>query len=389
MTASTVASDAVEAIRERVEAAATAGAPLRVVGSGTWLDAGQPVDAAEELSTRDLRGVVEYVPGDLTLTARAGTSLAEIRAVTAPEQQWLALDPFGSDDGTIGATVATGSWGPLATFFGAPRDLVLGLEIVTGTGSVVRGGGRVVKNVAGFDLTRLVTGSWGTLGVITEVTVRLHARPEADRTVVIGLTDGSAGVQRIGDALRTLPFRAYACELLNDAFARSLGVADQTTVLVRLAGNGEAVAAQRASLERLGDTRDAANDVWNRLRHAEPRDAIVFRCSRRRSHLAEIWQHVATVSSACPGTLVHATPERGVVRCMVPTVGGGMATEHVKRALGADANITSVGERMPAELWGGVAPTPADPARQRLWRGIQQAFDPGRVLNPGILGSVV
>jgi FAD/FMN-containing dehydrogenase len=74
---------------------------------------------------------------------------------------------------------------------------------------------------------------------------------------------------------------------------------------------------------------------------------------------------------------------------MVPTVGGGMATEHVKRALGADANITSVGERMPAELWGGVAPTPADPARQRLWRGIQQAFDPGRVLNPGILGSVV
>ena len=163
--------------------AAQRGAPLRIVGRGTWLDAGRPVRATETLSTRELSGITEYVPGDLTLTARAGTTLGEIREATAAHGQWLALDPSGSDDGTIGATIATASAGPLVTFFGAPRDLVLGVEFVTGAGVVARGGGRVVKNVAGFDLTRLLTGSWGTLGVITEVTVRLHARPEADESV--------------------------------------------------------------------------------------------------------------------------------------------------------------------------------------------------------------
>ena len=134
---------------------------------------------------RELSGITEYVPGDLTLTARAGTTLGEIRDATAAHGQWLALDPYGADEGTIGATIATASAGPLSTFFGGPRDLVLGVEFVTGDGVVARGGGRVVKNVAGFDLTRLITGSWGTLGVVTEVTLRLHARPRGDETFAL------------------------------------------------------------------------------------------------------------------------------------------------------------------------------------------------------------
>ena len=89
------------------------GTTLRIVGRGTWLDAGRPVQATETLSTRELSGITEYVPGDLTLTARAGTTLGEIRDATAAHGQWLALDPYGTDDGTIGATVATGSAGPL------------------------------------------------------------------------------------------------------------------------------------------------------------------------------------------------------------------------------------------------------------------------------------
>src|SRR5206468_6797235 len=124
-------------------------------------------------------------PGDLTLTARAGTTLAEIRSATAEHNQWLALDPSGRDESTLGAIAATASAGPLATAFGTPRDLILGLEFVSGDGHIARGGGKVVKNVAGFDLTRLFIGSWGTLGVITEVSVRLHAKPEVDRTIAI------------------------------------------------------------------------------------------------------------------------------------------------------------------------------------------------------------
>ena len=130
---------------------------------------------------------MSYVPGDLTLTVRAGTSLSEIERVTREHDQWLPLDPYGSTDGTIGATIATASAGPLASSFGLPRDLLLGLEFVNGRGDVVRGGGKVVKNVAGFDLSRLLTGSWGTLGVITEVTLRLYALPKADRTFVVAL----------------------------------------------------------------------------------------------------------------------------------------------------------------------------------------------------------
>src|SRR5262249_12974640 len=180
----TLVSSPAEAIAERLRDAGAHDTRLRIAGAGTWLDAGRPVESSEQLSLAAHAGITEYTPGDLTLTARAGTTLREVHDAVAPHGQWLALDPFGADDGTIGATIATASAGPLATRFGTPRDLTLGLEFVSGRGAIVRGGGRVVKNVAGFDLTRLLTGSWGTLGVITEATVRLHARPETDVTLV-------------------------------------------------------------------------------------------------------------------------------------------------------------------------------------------------------------
>src|SRR5918912_3006796 len=136
-------------VQERVRDAAERGAPLRIAGRGTWLDAGRAVRTDHLLSLESLSGVVEYTPGDLTLTARAGTPLEEIARVTGAEGQWLALDPFGAVNGTLGATVATASSGPLAHAFGTPRDSVLGLTFVDGTGAVVLAGGRVVKNVAG------------------------------------------------------------------------------------------------------------------------------------------------------------------------------------------------------------------------------------------------
>src|SRR5689334_19753034 len=120
--------------------------PVRIISRGTWLQAGRPVRHAESIVLDGLSGIVDYTPGDLTLTARAGTTLAEIDEVTRAHGQWLTLDPFGSESATLGATIATGSYGPLAHHFGAPRDVVLGAEFVTGTGALVRGGGRVVKN---------------------------------------------------------------------------------------------------------------------------------------------------------------------------------------------------------------------------------------------------
>lgn len=147
-----------------------------MVGRGAWLDAGNPVAARGRLSLAHDSGIVAYTPGDLTITVRAGSTIGEIGDTLRPHDQWLALDPAGGPDGSIGATVATCSYGPAAALFGTPRDQVLGMTIVTGNGDIIKPGGRVVKNVAGFDLTRLMIGAWGTLGVITEVTLRVRSR---------------------------------------------------------------------------------------------------------------------------------------------------------------------------------------------------------------------
>ena len=150
--------------------------PLRIIGCGTWLGAGSPVVADMRLTLADDSGIVAYVPDDLTVTVRAGTTLRELGETLGQHDQWVALDPEGGPDITIGATVATCSYGPAAALFGTARDQVLGITVVLGTGEVIRPGGRVVKNVAGFDLTRLMIGAWGTLGVITEVTLRVRSR---------------------------------------------------------------------------------------------------------------------------------------------------------------------------------------------------------------------
>jgi glycolate oxidase FAD binding subunit len=131
------------------------------------------------VSTRRMDGVVTYEPADLTLTAGAGIELDELVRSTAEHGQWLPADPPGGGEGSLGATVATASGGFLRTRYGSLRDLTLGLTLVTGDGRVLRLGGRVVKNVAGFDLVRLAVGSWGTLGLVTEVTVLLQPRPPA------------------------------------------------------------------------------------------------------------------------------------------------------------------------------------------------------------------
>jgi glycolate oxidase FAD binding subunit len=379
--------DSVAAIREAVLEASRAHKTLRIVARGTWLDAGHPVQASETLSTRELAGITEYVPGDLTLTALAGTTLGEIRAATARHGQWLALDPYGMDDGTIGATVATGSAGPLVTSFGRPRDLVLGVEFVTGAGVVARGGGRVVKNVAGFDLARLLTGSWGTLGVITEVTVRLHARPESDESVAISLDERlTPAAERVRQLLRRLPFAPYACEVVNDSLARHLGVSAGVAVLVRMGGNRESVRAQRAAFNELGDVREIDANVWSSLRESEPAGVNVLRLSRLPSEIGSTWSDAKAIGATCGGNaaFLHATPSRGVVRCIVPR-GDAAARARLRDVLAAPTTATRVGERLEAELWPLVSSlSPSDSLAQR----VRSAFDPHAILNPGVLGAM-
>jgi glycolate oxidase FAD binding subunit len=367
---------------DRIRDSAARGAALRIVGQGTWLNAGRPVRAAETISTRDYGGIVDYVPGDLTLTARAGTTFSEINAATAQHNQWLALDPHGTDDGTIGAAIATASSGPLSTGFGLPRDLVLGVEFVTGGGMVARGGGRVVKNVAGFDLTRLLTGSWGTLGIISEVSIRLHARPEADVTVGVSMSGGGGDASRVRQFLRRMPFTPFACEILNTAASRVVANQASPMAIFRLGGNGESVRAQRAALQELGLVAELDPALWIRLRTAEPDDAIVFRLSQLPSKLGECWNAAMRVAADCSDTLIHARPALGVVRCIVPRSDANVAA--LARMFAEPRTQTRIGERLPAALWDACAPSVANAS---LSRRIKATFDPSTVLNPGILGE--
>ena len=258
-----------------IRAAAAAGRVLRLVGAGTWLEAGHSVRADAELSTTQLAGITAYRPEDLTLSAGAGTTLAELDEATRAHGQWCPLLPWGDDRGTIGATIATATAGPFAERLGRPRSLVLGLECVDGTGRIIAAGGRVVKNVAGFDLTRAVTGSWGTLGLITHVHLRLRARPVVDESWAV---DAPADARQSIRAFADGPFAPLACVNVA-ADGTPASSQDDRLWIVRLGGNEANVAAARASLRAIGTIRPLAPTIWDELRqtHAPAARALRWR----------------------------------------------------------------------------------------------------------------
>jgi len=361
-----------------VAAAARDGRSVRIAGGGSWLRAGRPVQDAPVLSTRGLAGIREYVPGDLTLTAGAGTPLSDIQRAAAEHGQWLACDPLGVPDGTLGATIATASYGPLATHYGTPRDLVLGLEFITGSGTVARAGGRVVKNVAGYDLSRLMIGAWGTLGVVTEISLRLHARPEAERSLAVRLDD--TGVGRAREFLARAPFVPLAFEILNQSAAAALGLERRTTALIRLGGNPDALAAQLGACAALGQHEEIDAGVWDRLRGLGTAVRASARFADVRSRFATLWSECERVGPR--GAVLLGMPARGVVRLLLPSGvdahdGDSFAT------MGASIQCANVVfEELPPTAWGEVM---GEGPVAEIARELRGRFDPRGVLNTGIL----
>ena len=365
-------------LADRVKQARASGRSLRIVAAQTWLDAGRPVAASDTLSLAEHRGILEYVPGDLTLTARAATSLADLYAATKAQGQWLPLDPWGGDSGSIGATITTATAGPHAHAMGLPRDVVLGLEFISGAGDVIRAGGRVVKNVAGFDLARLLIGSWGTLGIVTEVTVRLRARPLVMRTLAFSINDNASALNELAIRLRALPFTPLAAELVNGVVASALGVGKEATALVRLGGNAASVARQLDLLRALGSGTDAPESIWSAMRHDEPREAATWRTSALPSVFGETWTAAVRATRDLDGTRMHGSIARGIVRVCAPPA----HTTALLAAVNGNEGNTIV-ERLPADAWPRLRKAPADALHETLRR----TFDPDRILNPGIMGS--
>ncbi|HEX9162159.1 MAG TPA: FAD-binding oxidoreductase [Thermoanaerobaculia bacterium] len=155
------------------------------IGGGTQQQLGNPpADVDAEIRTARMNRILEYAPADMVMRVEAGATLAQVQAAAREHRQMLALDPPNPDRSTIGGMVATGAYGPRRARFGAVRDLIIGVTLVRGDGVVARGGGKVVKNVAGFDLPKVACGSLGTLGMIADATFRLHPLPESSETVV-------------------------------------------------------------------------------------------------------------------------------------------------------------------------------------------------------------
>ncbi len=241
---------ALEALQARIRKAAEARAPLRIRGGGTK-DFYGGLPQGDILETQVYAGIVEYQPTELVLTARAGTSLAAVESAMRARGQMLAFEPphFG-EGSTLGGAVASGLSGPRRPYAGAVRDLVLGVRVLDGTGQDLSFGGRVMKNVAGFDVARLMTGALGTLGVITEVSLKCLPAPKTEATLAFECS-ADEGIRRVNEwGRQPLPLSATCYH--------------HGRMRVRLSGASSAVDGAVAKLggERVAD----ADDYWSSVR---------------------------------------------------------------------------------------------------------------------------
>ncbi len=245
---------ALQHITERVRAAAAAGTPLRIRGGGSKDFYGQTLQG-DLLDTRPLAGIVSYEPSELVVTVRAGTPLAELEAVLAEKGQYLPFEPphfaSGGAAATVGGMVAAGLNGPARASVGAVRDYVLGVQMLNGRAELLTFGGQVMKNVAGYDVSRLMAGSLGTLGLLVEVSLKVLPKAVAESTLVFELDEAQALAQLNRWGGQPLPINASCWH--------------EGALMVRLRGAQAAVAAAHKTMG--GAVMDAqAAQLWNALR---------------------------------------------------------------------------------------------------------------------------
>jgi glycolate dehydrogenase FAD-binding subunit len=394
--ATVVAPATEEEVAAAVAAAAAAGEPLAVEGNGTKRALLRPVQAARTLSLRNLSGITLYRPQELILSARAGTPLPEIEAALAERGQHLIAEPpdprglFGGEaPATLGGVVAANLSGPRRVAWGAMRDHVMGIRAVNGRGEVFRSGGRVLKNVTGLDLCKLLTGAHGTLGVLTEITLKVLPAPEAVGTVAVRVPDLAAGVRALSAGLGS-PYGVSGAALLPEG-APEQASTDGPLAVLRIEEFPDSVAYRvarlREDLAALGMAAAALDDATSRA----------------------LWRAVRDVAP-----LLGAAPEEAVWRVSVRPTAGPRAAAALREAFGAkllldwggglvwaagpatpEAHAAVVAAaaagagtftlfRAPEPLRAAVAVLPEEPAALAgIGRRVKAVMDPAGVLNPG------
>jgi glycolate oxidase FAD binding subunit len=371
---------------------------IEVRGAGSKAAIGRPVAADLVLDLAGMSGILDYAPAELVLTALAGTRLAEVETALAEAGQMLAFEPMdhgpllGGPEGqaTLGGIVAANVAGPRRLKDGAARDHFLGFEAVSGRGEAFKAGGKVVKNVTGYDLSKLVAGSWGTLCVLTEVTLKVLPRPETSATLLIqGLTDAEA-VRAMSRALGS-PAEVSGAAHLPAGMARlapALAAGDAATLL-RLEGFGPSVAARaRLLAEGLASfgpcsllEMEQTQALWAFIRDVglfAGGDGAVWRVSAPPTAGPAILAAVQA-GTPCEGFYDWAG---GLVWLSVPGAGdaGEAVIRRAARAQGGHATLI----RAPLPVRSAVAVfEPEAPALAALSRRVKAGFDPLNLLNPG------
>jgi glycolate oxidase FAD binding subunit len=366
---------------ELSEAVATAKAPLRILGGGTR-PVGRPV-AGEALSVAGLAGVELYEPGALTIVVKAGTPLAEVEAILARENQRLPFEPMDhrallgtTGEPTIGGVVAANVSGPRRIQAGACRDSLIGVRFVDGTGTVLKNGGRVMKNVTGYDLVKLLAGSRGTLGVLTEVAFRVLPDTETQANVVIEGLSPHQAVEAMSTALGS-PFEVTG--------AAHLPGGETPRTLLRLEGFAASVAYRTERLSTLlapiGAVRaetdpDAVRAVWRGVRDVEAfagKPGDVWRISVKPSDgpdIAALTQGEAVFDWG--GGLIWASVPEGT---------------DLRARLGAFAGHATL-VRASEDTRARIAPFQPEAAPiAALSEGLRRQFDPRGILNPGLMAA--
>ena len=379
--------------------AAGDGVPLEIVGAGTKRRFGHAVAARHVVDMSGHAGVVDYEPAELVLTVEAGTTLAEVDALLEALHQRLAFEPpdlgpllgMPSGSATMGGIIATNLSGPRRVSSGAARDHALGAEAVTGRGEAIRSGGRVVKNVTGYDLTKLFCGSWGTLAVLTRLSVKVLPAAEKTRTVLVSGLPAREACAAMGAALSS-PHEATAAAHVPAALASRSSVgyvsaAGTSVTAIRIEGPPASVLARNDRLKALLHARGGIEELhgFNSERFwKEVRDAAAFfdpKCAVFRMSVPPATGGEALDEAEALGAEGYLDWGGGLMWCAFPAnPGTAAAVRAIAGRRGGHATLV----RAPDGLKAAVPVFHPQPrARRAIMRRIREGFDPAGILNPG------
>jgi glycolate oxidase FAD binding subunit len=388
-------------VEDAVQWALGAGRALEIVGQGSKRAIGRPAQSDLTLDLSGLTGVTLYEPEELVLSARAGTPIAEIEALVSSRGQQLAFEPMDygpilsgeAGRGTIGGVLAANLSGPRRIKTGAARDHFLGFSAVSGRAETFKSGGRVVKNVTGYDLCKLLAGSWGTLAAMTEVTIKVLPQPETESTVIVRGLDDDVAIRAMAAAIG-LPCDVSGAAHLPAAATRGIALSDGAALsALRLEGVAPSVAHRKAALQEamkehgqvVSCDETVSRDLWHAIRDVAPfaahrvgvdkplwristapsRGAVLGSAIAAGAHVEMIYDWGGGLIWALLGDIDDAGA--ALVRRAVKSCGGHATLIRAPAALRAATDVFE----------------PQGAAMAALTKRVKASFDPKAVLNPG------